>query len=160
MKKMIIAAVIALAAATALAAQSGGSVQVYSESADACIRKAVFAHAVNPIPSSFYYYQASECEIVYADHVTVLLPQLTGGPKKITVRNVSNATVIVGAASPDVIDATVFGYSNINDQPWLNPGTAMLCCADQAFYIPAQRSATFEAYPGRLANSWFTTSDR
>jgi hypothetical protein len=159
-KHITLAAVITIAAATVLTAQSSTPYPVIIDTAtmDACVRKAVFARTINQ--SSYDYYDAHDCEIVYADRVTVALPSLTGtGIHKITVRNVGTATIVVEATAPDVIDASVLMYSN-SSHPWLPQGTAILCCAEQAFYLPPQKSATFESYHGPLANSWFTTSDR
>lgn len=161
-RRLTLASMLALSVATAvIATPPPGETAAIDSATTACVRHAVFTRPVDYLSYESYYFTANDCETVYADHVTVKLAQLTGTlPRAITVRNVGNETLSIIATSPDVIDATVFGYSTIGAQPWLTPGTALLCCAGATYYLAAQHAVTFTAHPFALANSWFTTADR
>ncbi len=125
-----------------------------------CYRINVFVHATTQ--QEVGHYQAHNCETVFADHMTVMLPELPDedGAKQVIVRNVGNVPILVGASSPDGIDGTVYGYSTVTDQPWLPFGSPLICCAEGNIYVQPQQAMTFAAMPGHLHHMWFTTGNR
>lgn len=134
---------------------AGAMAQVYTDkqSAYPCNREAVYARTVNLPPSDTGYYMAQNCETVYADRVTVVLPTLSGQtePQRVTIRNVGPRTIIVGARQPaDSIDPMVQKYIN-NSTPVLNDGDGYLL-------VPPQSAITVIAMPSHLPNAWFVES--
>jgi hypothetical protein len=117
-----------------------------------CGRTAVFARTINASPSDAGYYFAANCETVYADTVTVVLPTLTGqaDPQQITIRNIGVRTVIVGARGPaDSIDPMVEGYTpSYPAQPIFDGGQGYLLLSPQS-------AVTITAMPAQLPNAWF-----
>lgn len=130
-----------------------GSPKVDTAMADACPRLAVFTRTINRAPSDLAYYEAHDCETVYADHVAVILPPLTGTskPKQIIVRNIGLETVIVAARQPaDRLNPYVASYAPAWPQPPVFAG------GDDAIFLHAHETATFTAMPTALPNVWFS----
>lgn len=144
---LFVCAVLVSAAAVAQVA-----VFVDSTTAEPCNRVGVFARTINIAPADAGYYEAHDCETVFADGVTVILPPLTGTTKlkQIVVRNVGYRTVIVAARQPaDVIDAVVESYSTSA------PQLPVFGSAETALFLHAGESVTLTAFQPQLPNVWY-----